>query len=171
MLRQEKWESGRQCNLIFVSHLNFIFACVNLVEPWKRAVTILPLLAWCLACKSTWGMAFGTVPVLGKAMRMEDWTRSRERAALLSSPCSDLAWLGFLEPFWQHHWDNNIQFAGAEESCIVPSSSRRVAKAVPPAQGGPACTVAWQKARMKCSLWMLNEEEKPCWNSRWWEFY
>jgi len=44
-------------------------------------------------------VAFGIVPALRKAMWVEDCTSSRERAALLSSPCTYLAWLDFFELF------------------------------------------------------------------------
>lgn len=94
------------------------------------------------------------VPALGKDMRVEDSTSSMERAALLSSPCSYLAWLGFFELFQQPHWDNNIQFAGAEELCMVPSTraqqkSGQGPVTVPPAQGGLAGMGAWHKASHK----------------------
>lgn len=62
------------------------------------------------------------VPALGKAVRVEDCISSRERAALLSFPCFNLAWLNFFELFWQPRWDNIIQFSGAEEPYMVPYS-------------------------------------------------
>lgn len=71
---------------------NYISPVISLVEPWWRAIKILLLLVSCLACRAPRGVVCSIVPALGNTMQME-------RAALLSAPCSHLAWLGFFEGF------------------------------------------------------------------------
>lgn len=102
-------------------------------------------------------------PALGKAMQVEDWTISGERSGLLSSLCSYLAWLAFSELFCQPHWDNNIQFGGAEEPRVVPAS-RAQSPCRPLREGWPA------QSQAKSCLRMLREEENPRWSSRWGDF-
>ena len=72
------------------------------------------------------------VPALGKAMWVEDCNSSGERAALLSSPCSCLAWLGFFELFdtLTGTITSNLLVLRSPAWSLLPELSRRAAKAL-----------------------------------------